>query len=375
MCTESDDGCYPDTASFYKNVDPAFEAKATVKQHAIWSEFKRSFGDVTTRFGLRYDRDDFLKNNNLAPRFVTSWEYLPDTSVTFGANRYYSRSMIGYAILEQYPEGYVYYRPNLFTNDLSWTLLNQSSLFDYSGSDLKTPYSDELSLTFTFPTALDGALRIKGIKRFYREQFSAGKDENDADILTNEGKSSYNSVSIEWGGTYDSWSLGANLTWSETHSVRGSDYLDRYNEDYYKNRQVYYKGELVSEEEINQENQRQNFAAPLKANITVSKVWLDNKARTTLLASYLGAYETITEIDETIAVDGVDYDVYDKVKYESFTSLNLNNHFQLYNSDQGKLSMNLRIDNLLGKNRQSNRSGDAHYERGRSYWINLDYSY
>lgn len=80
------------------------------------------------RAGLRLERDDYLKNTNLAPRTVFRYKPFEDTAFSVGWNRYYGRSFASMKLSE-----------GIFK-------LDGHDTFRYKDlSQFKTPYSDELS--------------------------------------------------------------------------------------------------------------------------------------------------------------------------------------------------------------------------------------
>lgn len=370
------DGCYSDYAATGKLVYPEYEAAVDVAQQSLWTEFERQFGPVKARVGVRYDHDNFLNNHNVAPRLVAAWTVTPGITITGGANRYYSNSMVDYALREKYPSTEIYGRYFFGTDVPDWTSYGSSAQFNYSDSNLETPYSDELSLVLAFATPLDGTLRVKGLRRFYRDQFSADKDDDNSNVMSNDGESTYDSVALEWGAAYDTWYFSANATWSETHSIRGGDYYEYYNDDAAASEIISYNNQLMSKAALNELSDRQNFAAPITASLMIGKIWYENRAKTSLLASYRGAYESISNSDNDVTVDGVDYDEYEFIKYKSYLELNLNSRFQVYKSSQyGNAFVDLRINNLLDTSPKTSTSNALHYERGRSFWLGVEYSY
>ena len=91
------------------------------------------------------DRDDFVQKTNIAPRLSSSLDLFGtgDTVLIAGANRYYGRSMLTYALYEAQNAGmeHCYYFCSLDPSENDW-----DGVKDFEGIDsLKTPYNDELS--------------------------------------------------------------------------------------------------------------------------------------------------------------------------------------------------------------------------------------
>ncbi|KLU16693.1 MULTISPECIES: TonB-dependent receptor plug domain-containing protein [Xenorhabdus] len=98
------------------------------QDYAIYTQDTVKWGDFTIRPGVRIERDNYLNNTNIAPRFMVNWQALPQTKVNFGLNRYYGRSFAEMKLSGEILK------------------LSDDHVRDYSSiENLKTPYSNELS--------------------------------------------------------------------------------------------------------------------------------------------------------------------------------------------------------------------------------------
>ncbi|MBA4502940.1 TonB-dependent receptor plug domain-containing protein [Marinobacterium marinum] len=98
---------------------------------------------LNLRLGLRADHNDWLNNLDIAPRLSADWDLYGDgrTRLLAGANRYYGRSFLQYAINDALNGMTTKTR---YKNDGSIEVIHG---LDRSGQlDLATPYSDELML-------------------------------------------------------------------------------------------------------------------------------------------------------------------------------------------------------------------------------------
>ncbi|WP_335904274.1 TonB-dependent receptor plug domain-containing protein [Shewanella algae] len=87
------------------------------------------FGAWQFRPGLRLEHDDYLNNLNLAPRLALNWDVVEGTRVDIGLNRYYGRSFASMKLADEILK------------------LSQDHTRRYESiKDLKTPFSDELTL-------------------------------------------------------------------------------------------------------------------------------------------------------------------------------------------------------------------------------------
>ena len=107
-------------------------------------------GDFVIRTGLRAEYDDFTKDVNIAPRFTTSWDLFGNggSVITVGANRYYGRNILTYALYKAQNGGmeniYDYASDDSPAAD-GWFAAN-----DFDGLErLKTSFSDEFSIGLT----------------------------------------------------------------------------------------------------------------------------------------------------------------------------------------------------------------------------------
>ena len=87
--------------------------------YAVYAEDDINFdlgngGDINTRLGVRLDGDNFLDKNKVAPRFslqyVAPWQREWESSLSFGANRYYARNLTGYKLQVLRVDRLVHYR-------------------------------------------------------------------------------------------------------------------------------------------------------------------------------------------------------------------------------------------------------------------------
>lgn len=114
-----------------KSTTPKGRVKTSYQNIAIYAEDLIKWRKFEFRPGIRIERNDYLKNNNIAPRFVARYRPWDNTGFTLGLNRYYGRS----------------FAPLKLANDIL-KLNNDSTRQHQNFSSLKSPYADELSLSF-----------------------------------------------------------------------------------------------------------------------------------------------------------------------------------------------------------------------------------
>ncbi|NYA27802.1 TonB-dependent receptor plug domain-containing protein [Haemophilus haemolyticus] len=105
--------------------------KTSYQNIAIYAEDLIKWRKFEFRPGIRIERNDYLKNNNIAPRFVARYHPWDDTGFTLGLNRYYGRSFASLKLANGILK-----------------LNNDQTRQHQNFSSLKSPYADELSLSF-----------------------------------------------------------------------------------------------------------------------------------------------------------------------------------------------------------------------------------
>lgn len=394
-CPEGDPGCVDNMAVLRQySIYQAYSANATVGSQALWAEYAKEWTSFDVRAGIRYNHDDFLDNYNLAPRFAANWKLTDDISVTFGLNRYFGKNNVGYAVRSQYPDNYIYRRTTTTdTNGVEqvndWTLYRHTRSADYTQANLDTPYSDELTLAFTFNTPLNGQLRVKGVKRHRRDALArspsvtvnfdaptATSSTTRSYTVTNAGSTNYEGLSVEWNGQYKNHAFALNGTWSKTRNFGGVDnYFEIIDEEELYNAFVYYKGSVISEDRLYDIQERANFSTPFRAYANWTANWFDDYLKTSTSVHYRGSYEQIIDTRDNITIDNERFDIYDKVTRSSHTSVSLKALLTVYKGNLGRAALEFRVDNLLNDLPHTETSRSNPYQEGRSYWVEASYTF
>tara|TARA_X000000950_G_scaffold285152_1_gene390183 strand:+ start:5401 stop:7923 length:2523 start_codon:yes stop_codon:yes gene_type:complete len=377
----------------------AYEANVEIAQASVWAEQASSFGPVDVRAGVRVSTDDYLENTNIAPRLSAVWNINDDWQLTGGANRYYTRNFVGYAIREQYPDFYRYERSatvsgtDLIYSEDDWALASTTTLTGYRDAGLETPYSDELTAALTFPALdlVDGLGRLKVVHRQHRNQIVRSPREDiteyddDGNAYTrrayfpsNEGETDYLGISAEWTGSWRNHSFTLNAAWSET--VNNADdlgtYFDGYDAEDLATDFILFQGNIISLAELQDEAYRENFATPLTLNAAVRSSWLSDKLDTTVWFYWKDEYETIGDTGVNEAVDGTNYDVYDYVTREASLRVDLNASYELPDFGTGhQVELEARVSNLFSELPYTDVSSSVPYQRGRSIWLGVNWVY
>ncbi|MNL86690.1 hypothetical protein D3C87_2155020 [compost metagenome] len=75
-------------------------------------------------------------------------------------------------------------------------------------------------------------------------------------------------------------------------------------------------------------------------------------------------------------MDGVRYDVFDKVEFDSSVDVNLSATVDLVKTQYGAALLDLRVNNLFNTVLDQDYSGGSQpYQLGRNVWLSLKYRY
>lgn len=377
------------------NPEMAFRSRVKLDSYTLWGEWQGEVAGFELRAGLRYDHESFLDNHNVAPRVSVSRD-LPfaGMNLTLGANRYYGRSFLGYALRENYPDSYIYRRmpamvggQNIWTDN--WTLYSHSILPRYSNADLKTPYVDELTFALRGPTPLiGGEYRIRGILRDTRNRFAQSEQITSSGVnelgnpvtvrsytITNDGRSSYRGLSLEYVREFGnhSFSISTNLSKTKSSNI---DYFDISDDTQYDGDRVYYQGEIVPLLRAIANNQLEDYAAPRIVNFDWAAHWFGKRLRTNVNARYRSGFQRVDDTGVNIRIDGVNYDVYDLIKFDDAISFNLSATVDAIRSRYGTLSIDARVNNLFNTVLEQDYSSTTQpWQMGRNVWISAKYSF
>lgn len=217
LCIENEQ--YARTLNYY----PARTVKAQDNVYSLYLEDSLTWKNLNIVAGLRFDRSQFLGNNDIAPRLSASYDVFGNqkTYLFGGINRYYSASILAYKLRNgiNYRELYTRSSPTS-----AWTQ-STTTMRNYDIAGLKTPYSDEVVLGLS-QNIWDTLWTFKWVQRRGKDQFTSSYDStNRAYYMTNEGQSRNDSFTLtaaptqphQLGFAQLHWSLGAQITKTKTN--------------------------------------------------------------------------------------------------------------------------------------------------------------
>lgn len=317
-----------------------------------WNKFE-------LRPGIRIERDDYLKNNNIAPRFVARYHPWDDTGFTLGLNRYYGRSFASLKLANRI----------LKIND-------DSTRQHQNFSSLKTPYADELSLSFDQNMG-NLALKLGYIHRDNKNRIILKRD-----TVNSMNKSSYingrpfgvdiytfqlnNIEPWKLGKTY--WTTSLGFDWLNTKRADG--------EEFDLNKLVSLDGKLMTYREMLRQvnSNTEDWIARLGIDMTIPDydITWSNKV-------YMKA--PIRSYEELDSDNNNDISRFRSYHYGRHTQWDSSIRWQP--TIRGKHSVYLQVDilNVLNKTRKNKvatiSTSDEYgvYTPGREFWLEVGYQF
>lgn len=335
--------------------------KTTYQNIVAYAEDLIKWNKFEFRPGIRIERDDYLKNNNIAPRFVARYHPWDDTGFTLGLNRYYGRSFASLKLANRI----------LKIND-------DSTRKHQNFSSLKSPYADELSLSFDQNMG-NLALKLGYIHRDNKNRIIL-KRETVRIIM----KSSYingrpfgvdiytfqlnNIEPWKLGKTY--WTTSLSFDWLNTKRADG--------EEFDLNKPVFLDGKLMTYREMLRQvnSNTEDWIARLGIDMTIPDydITWSNKV---YMKAPIRRYDPINE------------DNYDDDAPPRYRSYHYGRHTQWDSSIRwqptirGKHSVYMQVDilNVLNKTRKNKVTtisiNDEYgvYTPGREFWLEVGYQF
>lgn len=381
VCDTGDDTCTRDVYFSSRLVYDDYDTTVNASKFDLYAQTEQEWRWLKIRAGLRGDYNTYLQNYNVAPRFVSTVTPFDNLSFTFGANRYYSGDYITYAIHDNTGGRTSYSRSYDATSGEvgDWVAGTLTAPYRYGDGDLRTPYNDELTGAVSYDDPFSGGnWRLKYLNRQGRDQFSRSSESTTRNnILSNEGSSSYQSVTLEY--TRD-WriqteyleKLGVHLAgvWAQ-RDISNNTYFDESIDDEY----IYYGGSTYTKAGFQQVTG--NLDIPLRFNLGVTSTWLEGRLRLGLsgdvVFGYTGVRDSGDDADELGIVatyDGADVstltDVYEDYDFDTNLSLNATVGYTVAEIEGNPFDIELKVSNLLDDVSNMVSSDDNPWVRGRT---------
>lgn len=336
--------------------------KTTYQNIVAYAEDLIKWRKFEFRPGIRIERDDYLKNNNIAPRFVARYHPWDDTGFTLGLNRYYGRSFASLKLANGILK-----------------LNNDQTRQHQNFSSLKSPYADELSLSFDQNIG-NLALKLGYIHRDNKNRIILKREP-----IMGKRKTSYingrpfgvdiytfqlnNIEPWKLGKTY--WTTSLGFDWLNTKRADVSNEFD-------PNEPVYLDGKLMTRSQMLQQvnSNTEDWIARLGIDMTIPDydITWSNKV---YMKAPIRRYDLINS-------DNDDDDApprYRSYHYGRHTQWDSSIRWQP--TIRGKHSVYLQVDilNVLNKTRKNKvttiSTSDEYgvYTPGREFWLEVGYQF
>ncbi|MCK8814811.1 TonB-dependent receptor plug domain-containing protein [Haemophilus influenzae] len=334
--------------------------KTTYQNIAIYAEDLIKWRKFEFRPGIRIERDDYLKNNNIAPRFVARYRPWDNTGFTLGLNRYYGRSFASLKLANGILK-----------------LNNDSTRQHQNFSSLKSPYADELSLSFDQNMG-NLALKLGYIHRDNKNRIILKREP----IISGKRKTSYingrpfgvdiytfqlnNIEPWKLGKTY--WTTSLGFDWLNTKRADG--------EEFDLNKRVFLDGKLMTYREMLRQvnSNTEDWIARLGIDMTIPdyNITWSNKV---YMKAPIRRYDLIDSDNDD------DTPRYRSYHYGRHTQWDSSIRWQP--TIRGKHSVYMQVDilNVLNKTRKNKvttiSTSDEYgvYTPGREFWLEVGYQF
>lgn len=368
-----------------RQIYEAGDVEVTLLQYSLHMESRFKYRRLDTTLGLRYDQDNFLKNNDIAPRFRGSLDVFGSgkTQLLFGANRYYGAPLLSYKLREARAPYRTEYR-GAYQNIINeWSSNSGQGSYRYVFDDIRSPYSDELTLGIK-QSVLGGQAELRYVSRKGHDELAQTVTDVQADgyqwyLMNNEGSSRYQGLSLAWYRDIGQGSIGLHATWSESETSN-NDY-DSAAEYAEVDEEVWYNGKRVRLNDLL--ILRSDYSRPLIAGVTLA--WqFPAGIRASLLTNYRGKYPTIAETGKshnagtiTLPDGSVINDslvIYEDREKPATLISDLKLSWKL--GDKPSLAVNLNVNNVLNARSYTVDDGNpsttsSGIETGRNFWLGL----
>lgn len=341
------DGQYFNKTSIYREAGKvAFSnvAYGVFAQDEIILDLKNA-GKIDARVGLRLDGDNYMDKITLAPRFSASY-FTPvandyQTTITFGANRYYGRNLFSYRLYD-----FIALNTKEFTRSSpseDWKETPKSgSTSSYKFNKLNVPYSDEFmasivqnlnlfSVTIKYIHRKGGDEIMQVKKNTINAPTESGYATNYT-TYTNDGKSQSDIFSILIENTKPFVTLGIHHHYllafdynrsSRTYNIFSTD------EDYYNDDDILYDGKIIKY----RDRPTDNYALPFTIRLNTTHSFLIGRTKWLLnnFFSYRSGYEKMVVINKTNPNYNTSFsgDQYAKMKFKNVFKWDLRLGFEV----------------------------------------------
>ena len=360
----------------FKNIFPKDSAQAEISNYDLYFDDNLTISRFSIRPGLRISYNDYQKNTDYAPRLAVSYDVLgnQNTVLIAGANRYYKTELLAHKLAEQKEPYQVWRRStSLDSNNhpQEWTESQRSSIDTKRVSDLKTPYSDELTIGLK-QKLWGGNLELLYIDRDYKNQLMAeslAKDDNGYiyQEFRNTGRRYHEQFSVSWERSWQKHYFSLNLAWQETKS-NSLNYFDDFDPDL-EEQLIWYEGKPIYRDKL----LTSDFNRPYTANL-IYAIELPKGFSFTNETRYTSRYRGVESTGEVQGYNGVDLEVYEDVSNPSAIVFDWKILWQSPEWKEKSIEVFVDILNVFNKKVTIGNDPDQ-FKLGRQYWAGLTYKF
>lgn len=387
-CNGDTQTCVAGDQYFTKRViTPASTVNAAINVYTAFAEDTWEISRVSARAGLRVTNDDYMRNTNLAPRLLLSFDATGSGNTVFtgGYNRYYTSNLLANKLQEGKRPSYAEKRWKIFNVATGWHESSENTPYSYKYKDLKTPYADELTAGIT-QMLYDTELGLRYMQRASRDEFATNREQIGTDgvyyySLNNNGRSDYTSVQFRLHKTWRAHTVMFNATWQNT-KTSNNNYNATFDLDEME-KVVFLDGKKVKLHEL----PRDNFNRPAVFNIAYYGRYFNHLTLAAML-KYETGYKQISlvndnkllgygEIDpETGEPVQIVTDEYETRHLGDAVTLDVSVEWEQRFGAEQTLTLRIEVTNALNaKNKSGSLTRSDEYQLGRQLWASASYRF
>ena len=371
-----------------RTVYDARSVKVNDSTYSVYVQDNLKWKNLETTVGLRFDRNQYLKNNDISPRFSVTYDVFGDSTTRLfgGLNRYYAGSMIAYKLRQGIGSNYTQTRSIRNGRLTEWGNPTEGTggSTRYDASHVKTPYSDEkvLGLAQKFQGML---WTVKWVHRDGKDQFTRTKREDNVRVLSNDGWSKNDTFTLSvsplepYNFKYATvrWDLGlqasrskTNNTYYDQSTVAEEERVDK----------VIYRGKLIDIDDL----PPSDFNQPWRGTLTIDTTFPQLRLNWTQILSYTaGQYSRVGKSDvicpgghELCGGHVGNIIEYNDEKHSGAFLLDWRFSYKQPTFKDQYLEFTLDVNNVLNKRISvSSTSRTKTYKMGRNFWFGVSYNW
>jgi hypothetical protein len=350
------------------------------RQWGAFAEDQMRWGDFGLRLGVRVDRDDLSAKTQVGPRMVFSWQPNEALQLDLGANRYQGRNLFAYALQEK--ANTLLYTQTRPTTSMTWGAATQSKPLNRLDS-METPYDDELTLGATYESdALAGPLSLRWVRRDGQNLIvrrlvtqDTSCNSNQCYVYTNNGQSLTRDTTLSWssakafktGPLVTRWWVAFNH--SDVRTNHGN-YNDTLSSDELNDEPVLFEGRLVRYSEL----PANDFNRPWTMRIGALSAVPSQQLKLSGILRVRDGYQAISNVGST-DVDGTTVDTWERTALPKAVTLDSVLQWSPRLGQGQHLDIKLTVENLTNRRNKSSVGVYTAYERGRTFALELGYSF